>query len=169
MRWQQRVRVATGLSCWQIVLHLLVVALLVMGWMSGTLVRVGLGLCVVYGVTVLLMLALQRHHEQRWRDVADVLEELTTTWYFGAAMIVLWLLSRVLQNNVLLALAGLGVLAGPALVSLPAEDKKLQHPSSKNPVTRLTGGGAPPPTQTPTPPHTTQTPTPPANPLYPAR
>ena len=105
MRWQQRVRVATGLSCWQIVLHLLVVALLVMGWMSGTLVRVGLGLCVVYGVTVLLMLALQRHHEQRWRDVADVLEELTTTWYFGAAMIVLWLLSRVLQNNVLLALA----------------------------------------------------------------
>ena len=108
MRWQQRVRVATGLSCWQIVLHLLVVALLVMGWMSGTLVRVGLGLCVVYGVTVLLMLALQRHHEQRWRDVADVLEELTTTWYFGAAMIVLWLLSRVLQNNVLLALAGGG-------------------------------------------------------------
>lgn len=41
MRWQQRVRVATGLSCWQIMLHLLVVALLVMGWMSGTLVHVG--------------------------------------------------------------------------------------------------------------------------------
>lgn len=41
MRWQQRVRVATGLSCWQIVLHLLVVALLVMGWMSGRLVHVG--------------------------------------------------------------------------------------------------------------------------------
>ena len=29
MKWQQRVRVATGLSCWQIMLHLLVVALLV--------------------------------------------------------------------------------------------------------------------------------------------
>ena len=56
MKWQQRVRVATGLSCWQIMLHLLVVAVLVMGWMSGTLVRVGLGLCVVYGVTVLSML-----------------------------------------------------------------------------------------------------------------
>ncbi|VDY43918.1 putative inner membrane protein [Salmonella enterica subsp. enterica serovar Daytona] len=38
--------------------------------------------------------------------MADVLEELTTTWYFGTALIVLWLLSRVLQNNVLLALAG---------------------------------------------------------------
>ena len=24
MKWQQRVRVATGLSCWQIMLHLLV-------------------------------------------------------------------------------------------------------------------------------------------------
>lgn len=113
MKWQQRVRVATGLGCWQIMLHLLVVAMLVIGWMSGTLVRVGLGLCVLYGVTVLLMLALQRHHEQRWRDVADVLEELTTTWYFGTALIVLWLLSRVLQNNVLLALAGLAILAGP--------------------------------------------------------
>lgn len=98
MKWQQRVRVATGLGCWQIMLHLLVVAMLVIGWMSGTLVRVGLGLCVLYGVTVLLMLALQRHHEQRWRDVADVLEELTTTWYFGTALIVLWLLSRVLQT-----------------------------------------------------------------------
>ena len=52
MKWQQRVRVATGLSCWQIMLHLLVVAVLVMGWMSGALVRVGLGLCVLYSVTM---------------------------------------------------------------------------------------------------------------------
>ena len=99
MKWQQRIRVTTGLSCWQIMLHLLVVAVLVMGWMSGALVRVGLGLCVMYGVTVLSMLFLQRHHEARWREVGDVLEELTTTWYFGAAMIVLWLLSRVLQTT----------------------------------------------------------------------
>ncbi len=35
MKWQQRVRVATGLSCWQIMLHMLIVAVLVMGWMSG--------------------------------------------------------------------------------------------------------------------------------------
>ena len=90
MKWQQRVRVATGLSCWQIMLHLLVVAVLVMGWMSGALVRVGLGLCVLYGVTLVSMLFLQRHHDARWRDVGDFLEELTTTWYFGAAVIVLW-------------------------------------------------------------------------------
>ncbi|WP_096216930.1 YbhQ family protein [Enterobacter hormaechei] len=132
MKGQQRVRVATGLSCWQIMLHLLVVAVLVMGWMSGTLVRVGLGLCVVYGVTVLSMLFLQRHHDARWREVGDVLEELTTTWYFGAAMIVLWLLSRVLQNNLLLALAGLAILAGPAVVSLLTKEKKLRDVSSKH-------------------------------------
>ena len=126
MKWQQRIRVATGLSCWQIMLQLLVVAVLVMAWMSGSLVRVGLGLCVLYGVTVLLMLFLQRHHEARWREVADVLEELTTTWYFGAALIVLWLLSRVLQNNFLLAVAGLAILAGPAIVSLLTKDKKLR-------------------------------------------
>ncbi|URO00505.1 YbhQ family protein [Leclercia adecarboxylata] len=134
MKWQQRIRVATGLSCWQIMLHLLVVAVLVMAWMSGNLVRVGLGLCVVYGVTVLLMLFLQRHHEERWREVADVLEELTTTWYFGAALIVLWLLSRVLQNNLLLALAGLAILAGPAVVSLLTKDKKLRDIASKHRV-----------------------------------
>jgi len=113
-------------------LHLLVVAVLVMGWMSGTLVRVGLGLCVAYGVTVLSMLFLQRHHDARWREVGDVLEELTTTWYFGAAMIVLWLLSRVLQNNLLLALAGLAILAGPAVVSLLTKEKKLRDVSSKH-------------------------------------
>ena len=132
MKWQQRVRVATGLSCWQIMLHLLVVAVLVMGWMSGTLVRVGLGLCVLYGVTVLSMLFLQRHHEARWREVGDVLEELTTTWYFGAAM--LWLLSLVLQNNLLLALAGLAILAGPAVVSLLTKEKKLRNVASKHRV-----------------------------------
>ncbi|MGG5840249.1 YbhQ family protein, partial [Huaxiibacter chinensis] len=124
----------TGLSCWQIMLHLLVVAILVMGWMSGALVRVGLGLCVLYGVTVLSMLFLQRHHEERWREVGDVLEELTTTWYFGAAMIVLWLLSRVLQNNILLALAGLAILAGPAVVSLLTKEKKLRNIASKHRV-----------------------------------
>ncbi|MCU6670716.1 YbhQ family protein [Enterobacteriaceae bacterium H4N4] len=134
MKWQQRIRVATGLSCWQIMLHLLVVAVVVMAWMSGALVRVGLGLCVLYGVTVLMMLFLQRHHDPRWREVADVLEELTTTWYFGAAVIVLWLLSRVLQNNLLLALAGLAILAGPAVVSLLAKEKKLRDIPSKHRV-----------------------------------
>ncbi|MDU2941746.1 MAG: YbhQ family protein [Enterobacteriaceae bacterium] len=132
MKWQQRVRVATGLSCWQIVLHLLIVALLVASWVGGIMVRVGLGLCVVYSVTVVLMLALQRHHDRRWRDVADVLEELTTTWYFGTALIVLWLISRVVHNNLLLALVGLAILAGPAVVSLLAKDKKLSNLAAKH-------------------------------------
>ena len=132
MKWQQRVRVATGLSCWQIMLHLLVVALLVVGWMSKTLVHVG----ALYCVTVVMMLVFQRHPEQRWREVADVLEELTTTLYFGAALIVLWLLSRVLENNFLLAIAGLAILAGPAVVSLLAKDKKLHHLTSKHRVRR---------------------------------
>lgn len=125
MKWQQRVRVATGLSCWQIMLHVLIVTLLVMGWTSGTLVRVGLGLCVLYGISVLLMLFLQRHHEARWREFGDVLEELTTTWYFGASLIVIWLLSRVLQNNYLLAVVGLAILAGPTVVSLLTKERKL--------------------------------------------
>lgn len=131
MKWQQRIRVATGLSCWQIVLHLLVVAALVMGWMNGMLVRVGLGLCALYAVTIIMMLALQRHHEERWRDIGDFLEELTTTWYFGAAVIAIWLLSRVLHNNLLLALAGVAILAGPALLSLLVKEKNAAAKSSR--------------------------------------
>ncbi len=72
------------------------------------------------------MLALQRHHDGRWREVGDFLEELTTTWYFGASLIALWLLSRVVQNDLLLAPVGLAILAGPAIVSLLAKDKKLR-------------------------------------------
>lgn len=131
MKWQQRIRVATGLSCWQIVLHLLVVAALVMGWMNGMLVRVGLGLCALYAVTIIMMLALQRHHEERWRAIGDFLEELTTTWYFGAAVIAIWLLSRVLHNNLLLALAGVAILAGPALLSLLVKEKNAAAKSSR--------------------------------------
>ncbi|WP_215533954.1 YbhQ family protein, partial [Escherichia coli] len=70
-------------------------------------VHVGLGLRALYSVTVAIMLVFQRHPEQRWREVADVLDELTTTWYFGAALIVQWLLSRDLEHNFLLAIAGL--------------------------------------------------------------
>ena len=130
MKWQQRVQVATGLSCWQIMLHVLIVTALVLGWMSGTLVRVGLGLCVLYSVTVLSMLFLQRHHDARWRATGDVLEELTNSWYFGESLIVLWLLSRVLHNNLLLAFVGLAMLTGPAVVSLLVKEK----PSSKRPL-----------------------------------
>ncbi len=122
MRWQQRLRVATGLGCWQIMLHLLVVVVLVAGWMSKSLVLVGMALCVLYAITVILMLVLQRFHSGWLREFGDFLEELTTTWYFGTAMIGLWLLSRVFQSHVVLVFAGLIILAGPAIVSLLAKD-----------------------------------------------
>ncbi|HHU8974308.1 TPA: YbhQ family protein, partial [Escherichia coli] len=51
-------------------------------------------------------------------------------------LIVLWLLSRVLENNFVLAIAGLAILAGPAVVSLLAKDKKLHHLTSKHRVRR---------------------------------
>ncbi len=124
MKWQQRLRVATGLSCWQIMLHLLVIAVLVAGWMSKSLVQVGIGLCLLYTLTLVMMLALQRFHDGWLRELGDFLEELTTTWYFGTALIGLWLLSRVFQSHLVLVLAGVVILAGPAVVSLLAKDSK---------------------------------------------
>lgn len=47
--------------------------------MSGSLVKVGPVLCALYALTVVLMLAFQRHHDGLWREVGDFLEELTTT------------------------------------------------------------------------------------------
>lgn len=124
MKWQQRIRVATGLSCWQIMLHLLVVALLVMGWMHHVLIHVGLALCVLYAMTLILMLAFQRHQGGWRRELCEFLEEMTTTWYFGAAMIAIWLLSNVVYNNVVLTIAGIVLLAGPAIFSLLVKDKR---------------------------------------------
>ncbi|STF44733.1 inner membrane protein [Escherichia coli] len=136
MKWQQRVRVATGLSCWQIMLHLLVVALLVVGWMSKTLVHVGVGLCALYWCHGSDDAGVSAPPEQRWREVADVLEELTHDLVFWRSADCAVAVSRVLENNFLLAIAGLAILAGPAVVSLLAKDKKLHHLTSKHRVRR---------------------------------
>ena len=56
MKWQQRVRVATVLVAGRLCCIYWSWRVLVMGWMSGALVRVGLGLCVLYSVTLLAML-----------------------------------------------------------------------------------------------------------------
>lgn len=136
MKWQQRVQVTTGLSCWQIMLHLSVVFALLVGWRTATLIHVGIGLCLVYAATVILMFALQRVHTGRLRDIGDFLEELTTTWYFGSAMIALWLLSRVVENKFVLAGAGLAMIAGPIIYSLLAKDKTSGNFTPKHPVRR---------------------------------
>jgi len=116
-------------------LHLAVVAALLVGWKTATLIPVGVGLCLLYVATVVLMFIFQRFHTGLLRDIGDFLEELTTTWYFGNAMIALWLLSRVVQSHLLLALAGLAMLAGPAIFSLLAKDKS-RNLASKHPVRR---------------------------------
>ena len=135
MKWQQRIRVTTGLGCWQIMLHLAVIGALLVGWKTATLIPVGVGLCLLYIFTVVLMFAFQRIRSGTLRDIGDFLEELTTTWYFGTAMIALWLLSRVVQSPLLLTLAGLVMIAGPAIYSLVAKDKSGDF-SSKQPVRR---------------------------------
>ncbi len=135
MKWQQRIQVTTGLTCWQIMLHFMVVVALLAGWKMKALIPVGVGLCLLYVATVIMMFALQRFHSGRLRDIGDFLEELTTSWYFGSAMIALWLLSRVVESNLLIAAAGLVMIAGPAIYSLLAKDKSGNF-AAKHPVRR---------------------------------
>ncbi len=136
MKWQQRIRVLTGLGCWQIMLHILILTVLVAGWKHKALVEVGVGLCLLYGVTFLAVWGLQ-HYRRGWqRELGDTLEELTTSWYFGCALIALWLISRLVNNPVLMSIAGLALLAGPTLVSILTKERSSTHLAAKQHIRR---------------------------------
>jgi len=100
-------------------MHALVIAALVWGWKHRALVEVSSTLVAAYAVVFIAMLALQR--SARLRRIGDSLEEVTTTYYFGAAMLTLFLISRIVHNNLLIACLGVVMLVGPALVSLLAK------------------------------------------------
>ncbi|AUX92859.1 YbhQ family protein [Mixta gaviniae] len=116
MKWFNRIQIATGQPCLHISLHLMMFVALIWGWRERALVEVSSVLVAAYAAVFIAMLLTQRI--PRLRRVGDFLEEITTTYYFGAAMLVLFLVSRLLHNNLLLACLGLVMLVGPALVSL---------------------------------------------------
>lgn len=116
MKWSNRVQIVTGQNYLHIAMHALVVAALIWGWKHKALVEVCSTLVAAYAVVFITMLALQR--SVRLRSLGDYFEEATTTYYFGAAMMTLFLVSRYLHNALLLGCLGLVMLVGPALVSL---------------------------------------------------
>jgi len=120
MKWSNRVQIVTGQTCLHIAMHLLVVAVLVWGWKHRALVEVSSTLVAAYAVVFITMLVMQR--SARLRRMGDSLEEVTTTYYFGAAMLTLFLISRFIHNNLLIGLLGVVMLVGPALVSLLAKE-----------------------------------------------
>ena len=120
MKWSNRIQIVTGQTCVHISLHLLLIAALVWGWKHQALIQVSMVMLAMYSAVFIAMLLTQR--VARLRNLGDFLEDVTTTYYFGAAMLVLFLLSRVVHNNLLLAGIGLLMLAGPALVSLLAKE-----------------------------------------------
>ncbi|MFJ5157948.1 YbhQ family protein [Pantoea sp. NPDC088449] len=120
MKWSNRVQIVTGQTCLHIAMHLLVVAALVWGWKHRALVEMSSTLVAAYAVVFITMLVMQR--SARLRRMGDSLEEVTTTYYFGAAMLTLFLISRFIHNNLLIGLLGVVMLVGPALVSLLAKE-----------------------------------------------
>ena len=135
------------------------------GWQRWFFSGIAIGICVVLTVLMYRSKATQKLNniayaliiggalgnlfDRLWHGfVVDMIDFYVGDWHFatfnladsaiciGAALIVLWLLSRVLENNFLLAIAGLAILAGPAVVSLLAKDKKLHHLTSKHRVRR---------------------------------
>lgn len=120
MKWSNRVQIVTGQTCVHIAMHLLVIAALVWGWKHKALVEVSSTLVAAYVVVFITMLVTQR--SARLRMLGDSLEEVTTTYYFGAAMLTLFLVSRIIHNNLLLGCLGVVMLVGPALVSLLAKE-----------------------------------------------
>lgn len=116
MKWSNRIQIVTGQTCLHITLHLLLLALLVWGWKHQVLMQVSMVLVALYAIVFVAMLLTQS--VAQFRRAGDFLEDVTTTYYFGAAILVVFLLSRFVHNPLLLGSIGLLMLAGPALFSL---------------------------------------------------
>lgn len=127
MKWSNRIQIVTGQTCVHIALHLLLIAALVWGWKHQALLQVSTILLALYASVFVAMMFTQRL--PRLRRIGDFLEDVTTTYYFGAAMLVLLVLSRVIHNNLLLGAVGVVMLAGPALVSLLVKERV--HPRQR--------------------------------------
>jgi len=119
MKWSNRVQIVTGQTCFHIAMHATIVASLIWGFKHKLLVEVSAGLVATYVVLLAAMLVTQ--NVTRFRAVGDYLEEASTTYYFGAAMLSLFLFSRVLHNPLLICGLGVAMLIGPALFSLLAK------------------------------------------------
>jgi len=120
MKWSNRVQIITGQTCVHIAMHALVIAALIWGWKHKALIEVCSTLVAAYAVVFIAMLVLQR--SARLRRIGDYLEEATTTYYFGAAMMTLFIVSRYIHNALLIGMLGVVMLVGPALVSLLAKE-----------------------------------------------
>ncbi|WP_130834477.1 YbhQ family protein [[Erwinia] mediterraneensis] len=120
MKWANRIQIVTGQTCVHIAMHLLLISLLVWGWKNQALPEVCGTLVGAYALVFVAMIVTQRM--PRFRMLGDYLEEATTTYYFGAAMLSLYLVSRFIHNNLLLGCLGLVMLVGPAVVSLLAKE-----------------------------------------------
>ncbi len=116
MKWSNRVQIITGQTCFHIAMHLTIIVSLIWGFKHKLLVEVSAGLVASYIVLLLAMLVTQ--NVSRFRALRDYLEEASTTYYFGAAMLSLFLMSRVLHNPLLICGVGAAMLIGPALFSL---------------------------------------------------
>lgn len=128
MKWSNRVQIITGQTCFHIAMHLSVVVFLIWGWKHRLLAEVSAGLVAAYVIVLVAMMVTQRI--ARLRLIGDYLEEASTTYYFGAAMLTLFLLSRVVHNPLLVGALGVVMLVGPALISLLAKEP-VRHTENK--------------------------------------
>lgn len=129
MKWSNRVQIITGQTCFHIAMHLSVILFLVWGWKHRLLPEVSAGLVAAYVVLLVAMMITQRI--SRLRRAGDYLEEASTTYYFGAAMLSLYLLFRAVHNPLLIGALGVLLLVGPALVSLLAKEPPVQQTEKK--------------------------------------
>lgn len=116
MKWSNRIQIMTGQTCFHIAMHISIITLLIWGWRHKALVDVSGILVLGYALLLSAMLVTQRI--TRLKRLGDFLEEASTTYYFGAAMLALFLLYQHWKNPFLIGMLGVTLLAGPALMSL---------------------------------------------------
>ncbi len=116
MKWSKSIHILTGQTCFHSVMHLSIIALLIWGFKHHMLVDTSTWLVSAYLVLLVAMLVTQR--VVALRRLGDFLEEASTTYYFGAAMLSLYLIYQYFPNPLLIGLCAVCLLIGPALVSL---------------------------------------------------
>lgn len=116
MKWSKSIHVLTGQTCFHIIMHFSIITLLIWGFKHRMLVDTSAGLVIAYMVLLVAMIVTQRIASLR--KLGDFLEEASTTYYFGAAMMALYLIYQYLPNTFLIGIFAVCLLLGPALISL---------------------------------------------------
>ncbi|WWO99098.1 MAG: YbhQ family protein [Candidatus Dasytiphilus stammeri] len=112
MKLSNRIHIITGQKIEYILINLILITVFVLGWKYHFLVQVSSILVILYNIIFMTMLFLQR--DSHWRQLSELLDDITTAYYCETVIITIYLLSRIIGDHFLLSILVVLTLAVPA-------------------------------------------------------